>query len=169
MADLARKVERSLKTLSRNKDSFLKFVEKPSPRPNGRAAKIKMKAEKFQNMRDLFTQTLSDHDDWAQTHELSDEQVLDSHPTLSQDSIDTFEEEMEDAIDICLSKFVELAEANPELEINIPEVQAKKNPTPLNPEPTIVGDKGRADLEDDDDYRSVIAEEDVNAAIDQEQ
>ena len=124
MADLANQVERSLKTLSLNKASFLKFAEGPSPR---QPMRIQAKAEKFQDMRDLLARTVRDQAEWEGAHELSDEKVLESHPTLVDDSINTFLDYMDDAINICLGKFIAFAEANPDLEMNIPEVQAKKS------------------------------------------
>ena len=124
MADLANQVERSLKTLSLMMACFLKFAEKPGPTTKMR---VLIKAEKFQNMRDLFKRTVWDHAEWEGAHELSDEKVLESHPTLVDDSINTFLDYMDDAINICLGKFIAFAEANPDLEMNIPEVQAKKS------------------------------------------
>ena len=78
-------------------------------------------------MRDLYAQTLRDYTKWEGTHELSYEQVLESHPTLVDVSMDTFFDYMDDAINICLGKFIALAEAKLGLEMNIPEVQAKKS------------------------------------------
>ena len=124
MADLANQLERSLKTLSLMMACFLKFAEKLGPTSEIR---VQFKAGSFQNMRDLYAQTLRDYTKWEGTHELSYEQVLESHPTLVDVSIDTFFDYMDDAINIGLGKFIALAEAKPDLEMNIPEVQAKKS------------------------------------------
>ena len=86
MADLANQVERSLKTLSKNKASFLKFAEKSGPRPNGQVVRIKTISSRsqLQSRNEIMMdelQNMRDCAEWIETRKLSDERVLESCPT----------------------------------------------------------------------------------------